>query len=222
MTEDQERSEHPTLEVTKFTDLSEGVFWTLSEDACHVVLYDAITNREITNLHSVEKTYTRFPVLSDDGGLEPYLSVVAKFLADSDDPDGKTLTFVGDILQLTYQPDEDEEEQEQEEDENDEDTEDADDADENDDGGDGGDEEGDEEGRGSGKGEEGNESGSGTGEEGEGREGSGKESERAGNERERRGTPHGPGSGGGDDGNYHEGGVKTGRRKLAWEVDYNS
>lgn len=226
-TPEQPRDEEPvrTMDVTPLTNLDEGVYWTLDESAEHVVLYDAITGRQLTNVVSAYKTYHRFPAVGEDD-TNSLMSVVVQFSSDPDNPDAKLITFSGTVLHLEYVQDDEESKSgggsgsgEDEGGEGDEESE----EEQGEGEGDAGEGEGEGQGEGEGK-EEGQGQGEGDGEgdgdaEGEGEnEGQGGEGTPTG-VTEGKYTPKGEhGGGGGIGGHETEGKVKIGRKSLSWEA----
>lgn len=212
---EEHRDEEPArvMNVTKLTDLSEGIYWTLNEEATEVVVYDAITSRQLTNVVRARTDYHDHPEFGN------IMSVVLDFV-NPDDPDQKPFSFAGDILHLEHVETEEEESQcgggggsgnEQ--------------------GGNEGEEQEDESGdASSGEDEEGGESGEGEGQEGEG-QGEGQEGEGQGKGETEGGSggkpedvteEYQPGGvdaheGGGDVAHETEGEIKVGRRTLGWQ-----
>lgn len=216
---DEQRDETPsrTMDVTPLTSLEDGVYWTLDESAEHVVLYDAITGRQLTNVVTAYQTYHQFPAVHEDE-TSSLMSVVVRFSADVNDPNAKQFTFAGTVLHLEYIPEDENEERsgggsgsgDDDAEEGEEQGTQEGDATEAEEG------EGDDsgEGEGQGNGSEGGEGEDGEGQ-GEGGEGDGTPTSVTEGDYQPKGEH---GGGGGIGGHKTEGKVAIGRNRIAWEV----
>lgn len=203
-----------TMDVTSKTNLGEGVYWTLNEEATAVILYDAITSRQLTNVVAAHKTFQLLP--TEDG--TPLMSVILEFSTDVDDPDAKRIKFAGDILHLEYVDEESDDqsgegEGGQGEDESESGEGDSSEGDETGEESEGEGDSGEGDSQGEGDGEEGDDSGEGQGE-GEGESGSGGKPTKV-TEEDRKGSKDAR-EGGGNVDHDTPGKVKVGRRRLEW------